>query len=81
MKVLFFGSLREQLDESELIISENSLTSVSDLLDNLQARNSVWQQALSEENLLFAVNKTMAEKNTAINPGDEIAFFPPVTGG
>jgi molybdopterin synthase sulfur carrier subunit len=83
VKVLFFAALREQLgvasDEVEL---PGEISSVGDLRARLAARGEPWSNALAEGKLLrCAINQDMASPSSPVRPGDEIAFFPPVTGG
>ena len=48
----------------------------------LVSRGGAWEQELGQaRNVRMAVNQDMAAANAPLNPGDEIAFFPPVTGG
>ncbi len=74
--VLFFASLRERFGQAALKLELNSATNVG----------SLWQQ-LSDgndrlpERVLCAVNQQYAEHEVLLNDGDEVAFFPPVTGG
>lgn len=79
--VCFFASLREQLGTERLTLSLEEPTSVEALLAQLRARENGWMSALSSPSLLCAVNHTLVERTTTVNPGDEVAFFPPVTGG
>lgn len=73
IQVKFFASLREQLGRSE-----SEITGASTVAD-------VWQQATDDQPLpdriLVAVNLDYATLDSAVNDGDEVAFFPPVTGG
>lgn len=81
IKVLYFASLRESLGIAEESIQLEGAT-VSALLEQLRSRGPVWAQQLSpEQNYRFAVNQVMADFATAIRADDEVAFFPPVTGG
>lgn len=80
MKVLFFASLKERLNCSELVI-ENAYSSVSELRESLCARGEPWASALSNEKLLVAINQEMAKFEDSLTDSDEVAFFPPVTGG
>lgn len=83
VKVLYFAGLREQLGSpgEELEVSESAST-VAALRTQLMARGGVWQSALAQGKALrVAVNQEMAQPGTPVKPGDEIAFFPPVTGG
>lgn len=81
IKVLYFASLREQVGTSgeDLDVSP---TTVAGLRTFLMARGGTWQSALAQGKALrVAVNQQMAQPTTQVRPGDEVAFFPPVTGG
>ena len=81
--LLYFASLRESLgcSHEELALPPGSAT-VALLVDGLRARDSRWSEAFAPgRNWRVAVNQQMAEAATPLKPGDEIAFFPPVTGG
>ena len=73
--VKFFASMRETIGQSELRIT----------LDGPQTVASVWQSATRNhpipDNTVCAVNHSQATLDTAVADGDEVAFFPPVTGG
>ena len=79
--VLFFASLKDQLKTDRLEISALENTNVEMLLETLKARDPIWQKALSSNALMIAVNQTMSAKTALLKKGDEVAFFPPVTGG
>ncbi|SFX75549.1 cyclic pyranopterin monophosphate synthase MoaC [Marinospirillum alkaliphilum] len=83
IQVQFFAELREQLgvDKLDLPLDQLPGTTLDDLLQQLRARGEVWQRYLSGSNLLMAVNQQMAKPGQTISAGDEVAFFPPVTGG
>jgi len=82
MKVLFFGSLREQLGTGELNAAlPDGVETIGQLLAKLQTQGDEWKLALGTGNVFFAVNQDMVDENTAINDSDEVALFPPVTGG
>ncbi|WP_016957489.1 molybdopterin synthase sulfur carrier subunit [Catenovulum agarivorans] len=80
IKVLFFAQLRETLGQEEYLLDAESLN-VAELKKLLIEQNPAWQTALQEKRLLVAVNQNMANEHSPINSGDEVAFFPPVTGG
>lgn len=83
VKVLYFAGLREQLGRpgEELDVSL-AVTTVAGLRTLLMARGGAWQAALAQGKALrVAVNQEMAQPTTPVRPGDEVAFFPPVTGG
>ena len=82
IKILYFASLREQVgcDAEELELPAE-VRDVSDLRTWLGQRGDRWQDAFDgQRTLLSAVNQQMVN-NSTINDGDEVAFFPPVTGG
>ncbi len=81
--ILYFASLREQLNTGrEQLELTTNLNRVGDLKKLLATRGEIWQRAFGDdESLLVSVNQAMAEDTTAIHDRDEIAFFPPVTGG
>ncbi len=83
VKVLYFASIRERLGkDSEDIELPAGISTVSGLRGHLRARGGAWAEALAEGRLLrMAVNQDMAQPAAAIKTGDEVAFFPPVTGG
>jgi molybdopterin synthase sulfur carrier subunit len=81
IRVLFFAQLREQLQCDGLTIEFTMPISVSELREELIQKNPHWNDFLSNEKLLFAVNQTLVKSNQLIADGDEVAFFPPVTGG
>ncbi|GAC14552.1 molybdopterin converting factor subunit 1 [Aliiglaciecola lipolytica] len=80
MKVLFFGQLREQLGVAELPL-DIAPCSVRELRKTLSAKGENWESFLAADNLLVAVNQTICDQNYELSQDDEIAFFPPVTGG
>lgn len=81
IKVVFFAQLRDQLGVSELTLNSGENPNVQALLTNLKNQDKNWERLLSKATLMVAINQTMANKTATINNGDEVAFFPPVTGG
>ncbi|MBB5212383.1 molybdopterin synthase sulfur carrier subunit [Microbulbifer hydrolyticus] len=81
IKVLFFASLREQLGCDGLEVPADQFASVSELRSQLEGKGDSWRTALSHAQLQVAVNQELASMDAAVHDGDEIAFFPPVTGG
>ena len=83
LKVLFFARIREELACSglELDWPDTRLD-----LDTLQEQlctehGQSWRDILTQDNMICAVNQKVVTDNCELNDGDEIAFFPPVTGG
>jgi sulfur-carrier protein len=81
--VLYFARLREALGrDAEQLALPAGVQTVGALRDLLRARGASWEVELAAAKpVRVAVNQTMARMDAAIGPGDEIAFFPPVTGG
>lgn len=75
INVKFFASMREYLDQSEVQVAAEPSDTVAD----------IWQRVSSDKpmppNTVCAVNHTQAKPEHPVRDGDEIAFFPPVTGG
>ncbi len=82
MKILFFASLRERLNtEEEQWQDLNGAQTAGDILTQLQTRGEPWSSSLNTERLLVSVNQEIASLTTEVTLNDELAFFPPVTGG
>lgn len=79
----YFASIREKLGlASEKIELSPQVDTVSKLVNVLiEQHDSSWENVLNSSAVLVAVNQSVAKFNSSINDGDEIAFFPPVTGG
>ena len=82
IRVLFFASLRESLRTSQESVSLPTPPIVSALISELRVRGESWAHALAAgKRWRVAVNQEMATLDTALREGDEVAIFPPVTGG
>ncbi|MGZ5099778.1 MAG: molybdopterin converting factor subunit 1 [Usitatibacter sp.] len=83
LTLLYFASLREMLGTSrELVALSSATATVSMLLDDLRSRGARWSEAFAPgKPWRVAVNQQMADLATPLKPVDEVAFFPPVTGG
>jgi molybdopterin synthase sulfur carrier subunit len=79
----YFASLKEELGVThEAIALPAASADVMTVLQTLQARGGKWQTNLvSDGKLKFAVNHVMVDAHARVRDGDEVAFFPPVTGG
>lgn len=82
LTILYFAKLREavQCAEETLTLADKNELTVAELITHLQARDETWHAALSES-IKCAVNQEFAEPSAALHNGDEVALFPPVTGG
>jgi sulfur-carrier protein len=81
--LLYFASLRERVGVSrEQLDLPSGNSTVSALVDQLRGRDGRWTEAFAPgRQWRVAVNQQMATPATPVRPGDEVAFFPPVTGG
>jgi molybdopterin synthase sulfur carrier subunit len=83
LTILYFAWLRERIGSSqeELPLPEGVRT-VSDLVDHLSTRSLGHVSAFQNRRTIrCAVNQEFADPSHPLHPGDEVAFFPPVTGG
>jgi molybdopterin synthase sulfur carrier subunit len=82
-RILFFAGLREALGSAgESFSMPAGVDTVGRLREHLAARGGTWaEQFAPGRNVRAAVNQDMASPDTVVGEGDEIAFFPPVTGG
>ena len=81
IRILYFASLRERLGGAEETLDAVP-PSVAELRERLAARGGVWQEVFAgDQRVLAAVNQEMAPEDRILKAGDEVGFFPPVTGG
>ena len=83
MKLLYFAWLKTKTGVAEEDLSPpDDVTTVAALLDWLKSRGPGHAEALADLSLVrVAVNQEYARPGDPVKPGDEIALFPPVTGG
>ncbi|MGH8491856.1 MAG: MoaD/ThiS family protein [Moraxellaceae bacterium] len=84
IQILYFARFREKLGRDteafELPVDRDS--SVQTVLDALAARGGIWQELFDcEKGVLAAINQEMVSRETLVYDEDELALFPPVTGG
>ena len=82
IKVLFFASYREQLGCDQLVLNLGDYpATLTELRGQLGERGTEWLEVMNSPRTLVAVNQTMTRSEHELAEGDEVAFFPPVTGG
>jgi len=85
--IKLFAALREALGESEFELSLDGVASDSGSCDVaavkavLSHRGPGWNEALNQPNLVHALNHKVVFLDAVVSEGDELAFFPPMTGG
>lgn len=81
IRVLYFASLRERLGVAAEDLAEHPAT-LGELRALLAARGGAWAESFGAgQRVLAAVNQEMAGPEQGLAEGDEVGFFPPVTGG
>jgi molybdopterin synthase sulfur carrier subunit len=81
--LLYFARLREALGTAqEQLVLPAGVNTLRALRAHLAQRGEVWTKEMAEgRNLRAAVNQAVAAADAPVADGDEVAFFPPVTGG
>lgn len=82
VRILYFASLRDALGRSdESMVLPSGVGTIGELQSFLADRGGDWAVLSPGRNVRAARNQRMAQACEAVCPGDEVAFFPPVTGG
>lgn len=83
IRILYFARLREALGlDREILVLDAAQPTLADLLEALRARGGAWCEELGQgRNFRMAVNQDVAGPETGLHEQDEVAIFPPVTGG
>lgn len=82
IKVQFFARTREALGADQVALEwRSNFAQVSDIVTQLCNDRPEWEPTLKDERVLVAVNQEMTSLEANVADGDEVAFFPPVTGG
>ena len=82
IEIRYFARYRDLLDcAAESLAADASIATVQQLREHLCTRGERWQATLGDSRTLMALNQEICQADTAIKDGDEVAFFPPVTGG
>ncbi|MEO6280883.1 MAG: MoaD/ThiS family protein [Roseateles sp.] len=81
VRLRFFASLREKLGEGEALVLPDAST-VAAVRETLRSRGGAHAEALAPGRAVrSALNHKMCAESATLSQGDELAFFPPVTGG
>ncbi len=72
--VKYFASLREQLGKAEELLPLSGAIPIAEVWKNVSGETS-------SDNILMAINMEYVKSDAIVEEGDEVAFFPPVTGG
>jgi molybdopterin synthase sulfur carrier subunit len=82
LKVIFFAQLKDQLGIDKIDVDFQNVRNVSDLKIALEKNYEGCEECFRTVTVLgVAVNHEYGTFDTLLNEGDEVAFFPPVTGG
>ena len=80
--ILYFASLRDRIGSSSEEMELPANATISGVIEILKAREGAWSDAFGgSTKVLAAINQEMVKPEESIKDGDEVAFFPPVTGG
>ncbi|MEO5378563.1 MAG: molybdopterin converting factor subunit 1 [Magnetococcus sp. DMHC-6] len=79
---LFFARVRERIGSAQLDIPlPKEVRTVAQMLDHLRGQGEPFTSALAGSHLRIAVNQSYAQPNDPVDDKDEVAIFPPVSGG
>ena len=79
--VRYFASIREELGQGGETL-QTTAANLAALRDELTARGDVYAETLARGRVVrLALNQIMSDEAAQLSDGDEVAFFPPVTGG
>ena len=83
MKILYFAKIKEPIGKSEDLINIDEQTTVKDIIEKLKLIDESYKLAFEDlKSIKCSVNCSYINSfQTKITNNDEIAFFPPVTGG
>lgn len=82
LNIHYFASVREELgSDGETVDAAARINTVADLIALLSARGGAWLLLQDRNRVLVAVNQAVADRDQVLTGNEEIAFFPPMTGG
>ena len=79
LKILLFASLKERMGRNQILVQVNEGCNTADFLGSLFMQYPELKPFSSS--LIVSINQNFAKPEQQIHPGDEIALFPPVSGG
>lgn len=80
--ICYFARFREKLATQQENYTLPNSVKIEELKQQLANREGVWQELFAcTQGVLVAINQEMASVDSIVQDGDEVAFFPPVTGG
>ncbi len=83
MKILYFSWIKDKLGKSqEMVQIDNNIKNVENLIEFLKNKNEDYMKVFNDtSSIKVSINMEIANMNDNINDEDEVAFFPPMTGG
>ncbi len=81
VKIIFFGILKSFLKQDQIDLELDEERNIGDLINRLKQEYQNFENIYKDRQIVIAVNQEIADEDTTIKPGDEIAFLPPVSGG
>lgn len=79
--VKFFASFREKVGKSEIKLNAEGETTLENLIEMLEKKIPGLKKMIEEGNAVVALNEEVAAEDAVVKENDEIAIFPPVSGG
>ncbi|MDP1757958.1 MAG: molybdopterin converting factor subunit 1 [Pseudohongiella sp.] len=82
LTIQYFASIREALGQSsEQLSLPEGVSTVAELTQHLALRGQHWMMLDDNTQVLIAVNQRVADRSAILHGNEEVAFFPPMTGG
>ncbi|MEC8452678.1 MAG: molybdopterin converting factor subunit 1 [Pseudomonadota bacterium] len=83
MKLKYFAWIAEIIDKREESLEiPSGIETIGQLIDYLSSIDEAYKKAFEKrKSIKFAVNQVLVNENELISKADEVAFFPPMTGG